>query len=869
MAKKTPMMEQYQKIKDQYPDAFLFYRIGDFYELFNDDAVKGARLLELTLTARNHSSKHPIPMCGMPHRAVKDYVDILVDKGYKVAICNQMEDPRLAKGMVKRAVVQLVTPGTFTESGVKNEKNNNYLAALDYDKTTQHFGFAYAEISTGELKASLLADQENVFNEIMSIQTKEIVTDGSLPSSLIKRLKKIGILISLQKEISQEAETSYLTQKITQPLVKHTTERLLTYIKVTQKRDLTHLKLAVPYEPTQFLKLDHNSRYNLELFQNTRDGKKLGSLLWVLDQTKTAMGGRKLKRWLSRPLIQKQAIEQRQNAVQELLDHYYERQQIQDLLLKVYDLERLVGKISFGNVNGRDLIQLKTSLAQIPKIRYLIGQLNPQALGVIFKHLDLVSEVKHLIDHAIVNEPPISITDGGLIKDHYNQRLDRYRDAMQNGKQWMAKLQLQERQATGIHTLKVGYNRVFGYYIEVTKGNLAQVPADRYQRKQTLRNAERFSTPELKKHEALILEAQTKSKLLEYEIFVKIRETLKKYIPRLQKLAEAISSLDVLQGFAKVSEQYRFVKPVFSRDHDLKIIAGRHPVVEKVMGHQSYVPNDVIMPKKTEIQLITGPNMSGKSTYMRQLALCVIMAQVGCFVPAKSARLPIFDQIFTRIGAADNLIAGQSTFMVEMQEANDALQHATANSLILFDELGRGTATNDGMALAQAIIEYVHQHIHAKTLLSTHYHELTGLSQRLPHLENVHVGASEKNGNLVFLHKVSKGPADKSYGIHVAKLAGLPNLVLQRARQILGTLSRSDQKTKLVAKSTPVKTRTQPEEQLTLFKTPQQSPAKNSKTKLDPGAKQVLRSLQNLNLMSETPMEIMNYVYRWQQKLKK
>ncbi len=875
----TPMMKQYQKIKDQYPDAFLFYRIGDFFELFNEDAVKGARMLELTLTARNHSSKHPIPMCGMPHRAVRDYVDILVDKGYKVAICDQMEDPRLAKGMVKRAVVQLVTPGTYTESGVANAKNNNYLTALEYDSRSHAYGFAYAELSTGELKTSQLKDETSIFDEVMGLQTKEVVVNDSLPAELINKLKKIGILVSKQLSIQQVAETSYLTQKLTSPLERDVTMRLLTYIHVTQKRDLSHLKVATPYEPTQYLKMDHNSKYNLELMKNTRTGKKVGTLLWLLDETKTAMGGRKLKRWLNRPLIKKDQIVKRQNAVQELLDHYYERRQIQDLLVKVYDLERLAGKVSFGSVNGRDLIQLKTSLEQVPKIKYVLGQLNPKTLGQVYQQLDPVKNVKDLIQRAIVDEPPISVTDGGLIKSHYNLQLDRYRNAMNNGKQWMAALQTKERKVTGIHNLKVGYNRVFGYYIEVTKVNLSKVPAHRYQRKQTLRNAERFSTPELKKHEALILEAQERSKTLEYQLFVDVRERVKKNIKRLQRVADAISSLDVLQSFADISEKYRLVRPKLTRSRQMRIIDGRHPVVEKVMGHQSYVPNSVIMPKNVEILLITGPNMSGKSTYMRQLALTVIMAQMGCFVPAKSALMPIFDQIFTRIGAADDLIAGQSTFMVEMKESNEALQHATANSLILFDELGRGTATYDGMALAQSIIEYVHNHIHAKTLLSTHYHGLTTIAQHLPHLKNVHVGATEKNGELVFLHKVEPGPADKSYGIHVAKLAGVPSVVLKRAQQILhqleatGTNWSADHQASQSAsrvtssKSQPVLNEaTSSGQQLALFPSRSQPRLSSRLTRRD---QKVIREIKRMDLMSKTPMAIMNAVYQWQREVKK
>lgn len=872
------MMEQYQKVKDQYPDAFLFYRLGDFYELFNDDAVKGAQLLELTLTTRNHSAKNPIPMCGVPHRAVESYVDILIDKGYKVAICEQMEDPKKAKGMVKRAVTRLITPGTQMDLNGDQARNNNYLGAISHQD--DKFYLAYTDLSTGELKTSSFPNVDGVLNELINLQTKEVVGQGDLPTQLMAALDKRRILLSKQKEVLKRSEISYLTQDLTSDGQKYVVGLLVSYLLTTQKRSLAHMQRAVAYQPSSFMKIDHYSKTNLELMTNLRSGKRQGTLSWLLDETKTAMGSRLLKRWLDRPLIDPEAIKERQDKVAELLDHYFERSNIQQELIKVYDLERLAGRVAYGSVNGRDLIQLKTSLLQIPKIKYVLETLDSPVFEDLVQRLDPLSEVADLIDRAIVEEPPIAVTDGGVIKDGYNHQLDEYRDAMNNGKQWIADLQEQERQVTGINNLKIGYNHVFGYYIEVTKVNLDKIPRDRYERKQTLVNAERFSTPELKEKEALILGAQEKSVALEYDLFVKVREQVKGQIKRLQKLAQALSELDVLQSFAVVSEDYHFVRPTMNTGHKLAIKDGRHPVVEKFMGHQEYVPNDVQMGDDTDILLITGPNMSGKSTYMRQLALTAVMAQMGCFVPASRAELPIFDQIFTRIGAADDLISGESTFMVEMMEANNALSHATDRSLILFDEIGRGTATYDGMALAQAIIEYVHQHVRAKTLFSTHYHELTSLEGTLPRLKNVHVGATEKDGELVFLHKVSAGPADKSYGIHVAKLAGMPESLLKRADQILQKLEKKDVElpgTEPVNSSTPAPADrvteavkpTAPTEpvvdangQMELF-TPQPPVKKISKKE-----QRVLHQLKELNLMGMTPMEVMNQLYEWQQKLK-
>lgn len=850
------MMVQYQNIKDQYPDAFLFYRIGDFYELFNDDAIKGSQILELTLTNRSRNAEHPIPMCGVPHKAAQNYVDILVDQGYKVAICEQMEDPRLAKGMVKREVIQLVTPGTQVDVGSQNAKTNNYLTGLVYKPESGIFAFAYADLSTGELKVAALHNSSEFVNEIVSLQTKEIVVKQDLPASIEGTIKKLGILISHQKDIPVNSALSYLSQDVDNGDLQDVLKMLLAYIQVTQKRSLDHLKRAVVYEPSEFLELDHDSQYNLELTRNIRTGKKSGTLLWLLDQTKTAMGGRKLKQWIERPLVNKDKIIERHGAVAVLLDHYFERNQLADELIKVYDLERLAGRIAFGSVNGRDLIQLKTSLLQIPKIRYIIDQINDDKLSKMLANLQPLDDVVNDIDSAIVEEPPISVTDGGVIKSGYNQQLDKYRDATNNGQKWLAELEAKERKATGINNLKIGFNHVFGYYIEVTKTNLSKVPEGRYQRKQTLTNAERFSTPELKEKEALILEAEEQSKTLEYKLFVGVRDTIKKSIKDIQRLADTVATIDVLQSFASVSEEYRFIEPELVDGHDLEVVEGRHPVVEKVLGHQQYVPNDVVMDENTSVLLITGPNMSGKSTYMRQMALTVIMNQIGCFVPAKQAKMPIFDKIFTRIGAADDLISGQSTFMVEMKEANDAVENATPNSLILFDEIGRGTATYDGMALAQAIIEYVHNHIGAKTLFSTHYHELTTLDDSLKHLRNVHVGATESNGELVFLHKVEPGPADKSYGIHVAKLAGLPDVLLKRADEILASLEKQP-----VVEQTSASQKSQgkKEEQTSLF--PMQT--------IDDNQSEVVSEIKKLDLMSKTPMQVMNAVYKWQQKINK
>ncbi|HCM86747.1 MULTISPECIES: DNA mismatch repair protein MutS [Enterococcus] len=846
--KNTPMMEQYLAIKEQYKDAFLFYRLGDFYELFNEDAIKVSQLLELTLTSRNRNADDPIPMCGVPHHSAQGYIDTLVEQGYKVAICEQMEDPKQAKGMVKREVVQLITPGTVMEGKGIEAKANNFLTAVTQVK--DQFGFAYVDLSTGELKTALLHDEEAVMNEATALQTKEIVLGSEIPAGLQKNLaERLGLVFSQQETIEDNAEFSFLTADITDELEKEATGKLLTYLSVTQKRSLGHIQKAEEYQPEHFLKLDYFSKTNLELTRSIRTGKKQGTLLWLLDETKTAMGGRLLKQWIDRPLIQKRQISARQAMVSSLLNAYFERMDLNETLTKVYDLERLAGRVAFGNVNGRDLIQLKTSLMQVPQIRQLLTGINQGEWNDLLVDMEPMDDLVTLIEKAINDEAPLQITEGNVIKDGYNEQLDQYREAMRNGKTWLAELEAREREATGIRTLKVGYNRVFGYYIEITKSNLANLEEGKYERKQTLANAERFITPELKKLETLILEAEEKSVALEYTLFLEVRNEVKKAITRLQKLAKSLSATDVLQSFATVSERYQYVQPLMEvGTHNLQITEGRHPVVEKVLGHQEYIPNSVHMSPNEMLLLITGPNMSGKSTYMRQLALTLIMAQMGCFVPAESAELPIFDQIFTRIGASDDLIAGQSTFMVEMMEANQALRHATPNSLILFDELGRGTATYDGMALAQAIIEYIHKNVKAKTLFSTHYHELTVLEESLPQLKNVHVGAVEQNGEVVFLHKLMDGPADKSYGIHVAKIAGMPTDLLSRAATILSALEADTPAQKNVEV-------VEENEQLSLF------------SEVSTAELGVVDSIKKADLLEMNPMEALNFLYELQKRI--
>ncbi|WP_220233088.1 DNA mismatch repair protein MutS [Lactobacillus panisapium] len=857
------MMEQYHEIKKQYPDAFLFYRVGDFYELFEDDAVKGAQILELTLTHRSNKTENPIPMAGVPHVAVDSYVDTLVEKGYKVALCEQLEDPKEAKGMVKRGIIQLVTPGTLMNDKPSEAKESNYLTSVVTTKNC--FGLAYSDLSTGEIFATHLKTFAAVSNELLSLRTREVVYNGHLNASDSDFLHKANITVSEPAELTgKHAEISYAQQNLTNQAEKDAVKQLVGYLLQTQRRSLAHLQIAKSYEVSQYLQMSHTVRDNLELTASAKTGKKMGSLFWVLDKTHTAMGGRLLKQWLARPLLSVEELTKRQEMVQALLDGYFTRENVNDALKGVYDLERLTGRIAFGNVNARELLQLAHSLQAVPSILSSLKESDSAILQKFASEIDPLSGIADLISSTIVDQPPVLTTEGGLIRNNVDQQLDRYRDAMNNGKKWLTEMEQTERQKTGIDNLKVGYNKVFGYYIQVTNSNKNKVPLDRYTRKQTLTNAERYITPELKEHENLILEAQTKSTDLEYELFVKLREEVKKYISALQKLAGQIAALDVFCSFAQVAEENNYCRPKFhTSNQDVKVVLGRHPVVEKVMKAGSYIPNDVRLDQDTDIYLITGPNMSGKSTYMRQMALIAVMAQVGSFVPADSAELPIFDQIFTRIGAADDLISGQSTFMVEMTEANEALQNATKRSLVLFDEIGRGTATYDGMALAGAIVQYLHDEVGAKVLFATHFHELTDLEQTLPRLKNIHVGATEENGKLIFLHKILPGPADQSYGIHVAQLAGLPRKVLRKATKLLNRLEA--QGSNLGPTSAQLDLFSSNEEPETVT---DQELAPSTETELSDKEKDVLDEISNLYLADQTPLQVMQLVENWQDDLK-
>ncbi|MBF0779812.1 MULTISPECIES: DNA mismatch repair protein MutS [unclassified Granulicatella] len=792
----TPMMKQYFSIKENYKDCLLFYRLGDFYELFYEDAKIASEVLEITLTSRNKNSAHAVPMCGVPHHSSSEYIKTLVDKGYKIAICEQLEDAKMTKGMVKRDVVQVITPGTALEGKNRDDRENHYLAVVYYEND---YILAYVDVMTGEMKVTTISDEDTLITELSSIDVHELVYHTPLPDLLVKRLnQQFSYVFSQQGKFEDTSSLANLVNNVCDDLQLKAVQLLLSYILRTQKRELIHLQAVQVYEVNHYLKLDYNAKYNLELTEATRTKAKKGSLLWLLDKTKTAMGGRLLRSWLEKPLISPKAIAKRHQKVENFMHHYFERLDLVQGLKSVYDLERLVARVSFGSANARDLIHLKESLLQVPLLKNLLSMMNVNGeWDDNLENMPELNEIVYLIHQSIDENAPINLSEGGIIKTGYHDTLDKYRHAMTNGKQWIAELQQKEREKTGIKTLKIGYNRVFGYYIEITKGQLHLLEEGQYERKQTLTNAERFITPELKEQERLILEAEEKSTQLEYELFVAVRENIKTYSRELQKLAKQVASLDVLQSFAQVSEDYHYVKPELNEHNtDIQIEYGRHPVVEHIIGNDKYVANDLRMLGNNRLILITGPNMSGKSTYMRQVALSVIMCQMGCFVPANKAKLPVFDRIFTRIGAADDLISGQSTFMVEMLETNQALRHATDKSLLLFDEIGRGTATYDGMALAEAILRYVHKHVKAKALFSTHYHELTRLDEELNGMKNVHVGAVEQEGQLIFLHQIQEGPADKSYGLHVAQLAGLPKSLIDEAGYILKNLESGKHVTK-------------------------------------------------------------------------
>ena len=786
--KVSPMMRQYLETKDNYEDVILFYRIGDFYEMFFEDAINVSHDLELTLTGKNAGLDEKIPMCGVPHHAANIYIDKLINKGYKVAICEQVEDPKDAKGIVKREVIRIVSKGTVMSDDMLDAKNNNFIGAL---KDLGHcFSLSYADLSTGEFISVLVEyELEKIINEIVNDNITELIINGNVDPRIINTLKNnYSITISKEDCDIEIKEYKDLYKDIKDVRIISSVCVLLNYLTSTQKRSIDHLQNVKVKDYKTYLKMDIHTKRNLELTENLRTKERTYSLLWLLDKTKTAMGSRMLKQMIENPLIDKEEIENRYDMVSKLLEEFLLKDELKELLNEVYDLERLAGRVSFGNANARDLLQLKSSLKVLPRIKEIVSILGFNLV------IDDLTDLYEFLDKSIYENPPITLKEGYLIKSGYNKELDDLKLARSGGKDFIAKLEEKEKERTGIKNLRVGYNRVFGYYIEVSKGNSRQVKEEfGWERKQTLANNERFITPELKEKEQLILGAEEKIINLEYELFTNIRCKVKEVIPTIQLTAKMVAKLDVMIAFATVTEENNYTRPIITPDKEVKIIEGRHPVVEKVLNGE-FVSNDIIFTKDKYVELITGPNMAGKSTYMRQMAMIVIMAQIGCFVPARKAYLPVFDKIFTRIGASDDLVSGESTFMVEMKEANRAILGATERSLILFDELGRGTATYDGISLAQAIIEYIHDNIKAITFFSTHYHELTSLEEHKSHIKNVHVSAHEENGVITFLHKVKDGSVDKSYGIHVAKLAQLPDSLIKRADEIL--MSYENKKTK-------------------------------------------------------------------------
>ncbi len=777
--KLSPMMLQYIEMKEKNMDVILFFRLGDFYEMFFEDALIASRELELTLTGKSAGLEDRIPMCGIPYHSVNPYIDKLIDKGYKVAICEQIEDPKTAKGVVKREVLQILSKGTMMNSEFLDEKTNNYIGNVIDLKYT--YVISYADISTGEFYTTTsIYDSNSLVSLILSLNLKEIVVKNNFDNNVLNTLKnKYKVNISIFDEEIDVSEYTNIFSHIEDSKYIESIKHLLSYLISTQKRSLNYLQKINIINTKSYLKLDINARRNLELTSSLRLKERTYSLLWLLDKTKTAMGSRMLKNWIENPLVDKNEINKRYDIVEKLETEFILKEELREYLYQVYDLERLCGRIGYGNTNGRDLLQLKNSLKVLPNIKSILDNLKYE------KTIETLDDLYELLQNSIDEDAPVTIKEGGIIKSGFNLELDELKENRSSGKDFVIKMESEERNRTGIKNLKVGYNKIFGYYIEVSKSNIGLIKEEyNYIRKQTLANCERYVTPLLKEKEALILGAEEKIINLEYNLFIEIKNKVQTYIKRIQNIAKVIAEIDVLQSFATISEENNYIRPIITDKRIVEIIDNRHPVVEKVL-ETPFVPNDILMDEKTNILIITGPNMAGKSTYMREFAITVIMAQIGCFVPAKKCTLPIFDQIFTRIGASDDLVSGDSTFMVEMKEANEAITNATNNSLIIFDELGRGTATYDGLSLAQAIIEYIHNNIKCKTLFSTHYHELTKLEDHFENLKNVHVSALEENGNITFLHKIKNGSVDKSYGIHVAKLANLPKSLIKRANEIL------------------------------------------------------------------------------------
>ena len=840
--KLSPMMAQYMELKDKYEDCIVFYRLGDFYEMFFEDAIIASRELELTLTGKSAGLEERVPMCGIPHHAYSSYLDQLIEKGYKVAIAEQLEDPKTAKGTVKRDVIQVVTRGTRLDNNL-DSKNNNYIANIyDFDYCK---GIAYTDISTGEFFCELLEkDNEEVEREIIKRGFRELIVSENTDRELINTLRvNYGILISITKELYDGDDYKYIYEDIDDIRLETTIKHLLHYVLDTKKGDLHHLKKCELVTRYQTLLFDNNTKKNLELVETIRSRDRQYSLLWLLDKCKTAMGSRFLKHQIENPVTDKKELERRYDFVEKISTEFIIRDDLRTSLDAVYDLERLVGRISYGNLNARDMLQLKRSLKELPKIKELLNKLDYD------KEIEPLDEIEQLLEKTIKEDPPLSLKEGSIIKDGYNSELDELRSVSSGSKDFILSIEQKEKERTGIKSLKVGFNKIFGYYIEVSKGQKALVKEEYgYERRQTLANCERYITKELKEKENIILGAEEKIINLEYKLFMDIREIVKRYISKIQEISKIISEVDMLLSFSIVSDENKFIRPKLVETKELRLIECRHPVVEKVIKDK-YVSNDIVMDNNTNILLITGPNMAGKSTYMRQCAITIIMAQIGCFVPCKSAIMPLFDKIFTRICASDDLVSGESTFMIEMKEANYAISEATENSLILFDELGRGTATYDGMSLAQAILEYIHDKIGAKTMFSTHYHELTALEKDLKHLKNVHVSASEEGGKLTFLHKVKAGAVDKSYGINVASLAKLPHELIKRSEEILNIYENSNKKKEVFT-------------QTSLFELTEEEVTENEKVN------EIEEEIKRINPLEMTPMDSLNFLYELKKKVK-
>lgn len=775
----SPMMKEYYKTKSEYMDVLLFYRLGDFYEMFFEDAITASHELELTLTGKNAGLKERVPMCGVPHHAVNVYLEKLIDKGYKVAICEQVEDPKLAKGIVKREVTQIVSKGTLTNTDCLDENDYNFIASItDYNYI---YALSYLDLLSGKVFATFVSkSSDKLISEIVSLGIKEVVVTSDFDNSITKVLKNnYNIYVSIYDKDYSNINRSKVSN-LADAKLEDNTLKLISYITFNQKKEINHLMKPVIVNSKDYLSLNRECIRNLELVETIRNKDKMYSLLWFLDKTKTSMGSRMLKEFILKPVVSESEINKRHDLIDLFKKEFISISELRDFLYQIYDLERLVGKVSINTLNGRDLLQLKSSLGVLPDINLILENIG-------LEKVETFSELYELLDKSIDLDAPVTIKEGGLIKDGFNKELDELKSIRKNGKDFISKFESEERERTGIKNLKVGYNKVFGYYIEVSKGQKDNIKEEfGYVRKQTISNSERYITNSLKEKEDMILNAEDKIKDMEYNIFLSIKSEVSKYIGNLQKVSDYIAYLDVMQSLTKVSEENNFVRPIINHEHNINIVDAKHPVVMKVIK-DDYVSNNIVMDEYTNILMITGPNMSGKSTYMRTLAIIVILNQIGCFVPASSCELPIFDKIFTRIGASDDLVGGESTFMVEMKESAYALKNATENSLILFDELGRGTSTYDGMSLAGSIIEYVNKYLKCKTMFSTHYHELTKMAEYTPSIKNVHVSINETDGKVVFLHKVMDGAVDKSYGINVAKLAGLPDEVIEGAGKLLET----------------------------------------------------------------------------------